>query len=364
MKAIIIFIILILLSPITLQANKIQLNDNWLYVNSNDIEYNETNIDTIQIKTISDEFMAVSIVDTKRQSPKMPVSLIINETFDNVNIFIQIEFNGASNRLYLTQEGGFPLFSNEKLFGAIIVNITDALNSTHNKEYVRDFNNDIATSIDGYPSRAITTAETDSYIYSGEVNLFSTTQDNYLFFRVLKKYTLSSNQAITDSIRNYTLTPYYSRIYYYVGTNDNESLFSLEIITTTIDTMIELIYINHPQEFEIWETVIIQNQALSLNQYQEDALLFTFDTDKKLPVYIKQTEPAKISNSLTLSKQALIESVEYFLVDEEPIIETNSVETSFTENDITSEKSPLFAIIFIPTIILLIILKKFISHQI
>lgn len=368
---VIMLIIILLFFPITSHANKIQTDENWIYEDSNKTIYNETSIDTIQLKTIDDEFMAVSIINTARRVPRMPSSLIINETFDNINIFVELAFNSPSNRLYLTQEGGFPLFSNEKLIGPISVSITDKLNKSHNKQYDRMFNADITTNIGGKPSRAIITSETDTFVYSGEVNMINTAQDNYLYFRVLKEYTISSNQAIIDDIRNYTLTPYYSKIYYHVGPNTNEGFFEFEMITTPLNTQITLFYVNHLQNFEIYKTIIVK-PIISLDYYEEDSMLFTFDVTKKLPVYIKQTEPVKISSGLSLSQLPSFETVEYFLNIDPPII-TNITETStISTNDIisisttkttTTEESPFFAIVFIPVMIILIIIKKIIVYQ-
>lgn len=344
-----ILIILLFITVIPANADKIQIKESWTYLDSNNNSYDEISNDTIQLKTLSDNFMAVSAIETQRPIPRMPIGLSINETFEGVEFFIEIGFNGTSNEAYLTQEGGFPLYTNENLTGQISAIITDKQNTTRNKEYIRNFNDIISVGIDGKPSRAITTGDTEIFTYSGKIDLSrDNILDNQLLFFVDKEYVLSTDQPITQNIRNYTPTPYYTRIYYFVEPNLPEGFLELELISTTTTTTINIIYSDYILGYEVHGNIIKNQPNISLHGYNDDAMLFTFDSAKKLPTYIKQTQPAKIKHGLTLSR-INEETVEYFLEEEKitsmPIsiisvpITITRITSLISEKTITSEKT-------------------------
>lgn len=296
---IILLMLLLLVTPISTTGDKIQENDTWIYL-SDDTKFNETTIDIIQYGAGGNDFIAVARVETKRG-----FTFPTNE-IPGVNL--SVADNGI---LYLTQEGGIPLFGNHTITGTMYFtedNITVQVNETP------------IYYITQTPALAISTAET--LTYTRHINFSFPNRTTYPTWAYISEdFVISTNQDQQDLLRNYTIS------------------------------RIGLRFMGIP--------------ILSMNQVEViDTHLFTWNSSYNQPVYIAQAEPQKFSEGLSLSQVS--EFKEYFLDISQSIIEdetisspvdidiSSSIPTEITED--TTINYPLLG--FLGIILIPILLKK------
>lgn len=286
MKNGIIILFLLLLIPLNFaDADKIQISDNWLYKDNSGTLYNETALEVLQYKAHYGNAIAVVKVDSDRLY-EFPTNL----RFETSNLIVQFNIKLSNDgMLYLTQEGGFPLYGSHTFSGTIEL----------------DFKNGTSISIEvdqpevwfyTSPAIAFATAETLEYTRSTSFLDTGADVDNGIIddiqrrFALTQNFIISTSQSLTDTVRNYTLS---------------ETTAWLQATYDDID------------------------ETMTNDRKDKNATLITWDQSSKLPTYIRTTQPAKIGTHDLKLAQSDLETVEYFLEKpEDPEITTEKSDTN------------------------------------
>lgn len=328
---VILLTLMMILSPMHLaKADKIQKDDVWQYSTEKEL-INETATDIIQLEAGNGDFLAIAKVDTTRgfQFPYDLSYAIVGNEYN-----LEFAFNLKSNNeglLYVSQEGGLPIIADRHFDGTINFKLS---NSTWEFSFDHVINHNPRWQLHGLPSAAFATAETSAY----DISLFLDYDVGTLVYR--QTYIISTNQAVTEKTRNYTITPGdYSVIW------SNSTDYLKWHVINRHDEISWAANVNNT----FMEEGFILNPSLSLSSISDSAMQLTWDSDLKLPTNITQTEPVIIQGqrqSLGLN-QFETQIVTYILVNDG----TSSGALS-TEDD-----SPL--IIFISSIVLIIFYRTY-----
>lgn len=356
-------LLIFILAPSMVSADKIQAGETWVYEDSFGNIYNEIAQEIVQLPT-GDTYLAVTIVKTNL-SFQYPTFFEIDYSFLKSNIQLNITFDIVlSNEeiLYLTQEGGYPLLSNNLMQGYLSMQIST---STYSTEVTYSINEVPKRTIQGSPSKAFATAETSSFkitdVFREEIYTTSNHHSmDYLFeITLIREVVISTHQTLSEPIRNYTVTPsiFDLRIDFYNTTKiegEGEMIYqyiektSVSVSQSALENIIGISHdrIIHENSTLLQSVSISSNEQFSTKLVNEQPILLTWDESEKLPVYIKQTEGAKIGTN-TIELNGLGTIIEYYL----------KIETKLKSDDV-SVIYPFNAIFFISIITIIIEIKK------
>jgi hypothetical protein len=259
-KILISLVIMLFLSSSTLvQATKIQKGDTWKYETIDNIEFNETALEVVQLKYGYDTIAVIDMNTTKPYIFDMNVNI-----FDTFNLSTEINMN--YNTIYYTQEGSIPYIVDDIAYEGFI----------HYNNYSYDISNaSYIVTYHGDPSIALITTSSTVFYISYSI-IFSPTHS----FFVYRDYIISSDNNVGDIIKKFTITP--DRYGFVYSDNDNDIMIN-------------------------WE---FEPNNLKLNSF-ETAMELTYEEGINQPIHITQTEPV-IINGLQLSQST--ELIEYFLI--------------------------------------------------
>ncbi len=305
MKKAFLFILLTLLfisvnSPIV-YGLKIQKNDTWLYKNTIGKTYNETATGIEQY--VSTDTLALAKVKSNRTvyfqynfDILTNKSVVGNGTIKSMRLFYAKTFinKSVSDSLYLTQEGGFPIFDNAKYSGYIKYKEANFYRYNSTKyEWTNYSYTAIITKQKFFvtnPAKAFATAESVKFVRTLGLDTINNETNGYSNQIIIdNQYVLSTNQPQSVLIRNYTLTPFSIKFY-----------FGQAVSSIT---------------------------PYALNNVTVPSLEMTWDSNIKLPVYIKHTVPAKIKTASGISLAQFTPTVfqELFLVKNRITTNTNKL---------------------------------------